>query len=650
MATKEERKPKKEGPTRITLLLDHYNKGKQDVDIRRTRHNGWNQTVDAYMSQLRESWPYQARVTDPRLRTTIVEKTGRLINSKLQGRLVPRKGSTIIGARLNNSILDFQWDAANFGGSMLEKVAMADQVTRLYGSAYALTFWDASKNSNDIKILNPNDIFIDFAANHIRNARWAIVREFTTVKQLEARGFNVKGLDFQQTPSDQRQNEYQDKVKLNKSLQDRTGQDLSNPTLIVATEYTPTTETVFLPKQAKILSERKNPSKHGLIPISQLRYYPLGDDVYGESEAEPVLSLQRGINAFLSGFVDEMNLAMRPPLKVLNNQYRKETIEFGPGAQWVVDSLNAVEEVNLGTNAINSFNTVYPALVAAFNTAMGDQSLGVSNISGRGEDKTATEVRSLQRQQISRDQYNQQYLGEFLKDIMMMWLSNNQQFLFDDPTQEAFVMKIVGKENIRDFQALKLDEVTIADEEFQEVAGLVRDNVQSVTDEQLDAVTKGISIPTFPAEDGSSDPKMKVEDNGEEAEITVHKIDLDGLFDYIPDVKSMALGADQELKDGREKAFEIATNPVVDQKLQLEGEKLSMKDLLVTMFEDNGIKDAERLFEPIEQAAQTLPGAPGGVEAGAGALGAPEVQGLPGVPPAVPAIPGAGQLPPTQGL
>ncbi len=634
--------------SQMNLLLDHYNKGKQDVDIRRTRHNGWNQTIDVYMQRIPKNWPYTSRVTDPRLRQTIVEKTGRLVNSKLQGRLVPRRNATILGARLNNAILEQQWDDADFGGSMLEKIAFSDEVCRLYGSTFAEVFWDDKKNSNDIKILNPNDVFIDFAATHIRNAKWAIIREFTTVKKLKDMGINVTKDMLSQTPSDQRSNEYQDPVKLNKSLEDRVGQDLSNPTLLVAREITPTSEIMFLPKQAIILRERKNPSNHGKINIAQLRYYPLGDDVYGEAEAEVVLPLARAINSFLSAFVDEMNNSGRPPLKVRSNGVRMETLVYGPGAKWIMNDLASVEQLQMGDSAIKSFNNVYPALVAAFNTAMGNQSLGISNITGRGEDKTATEVRDLARQQFSGDQYNQQYLGEYLKDIMMMWLANNQQFLFDDPDQEEHILRIVGKDKIRDLQALKLDNQEVNQEAFDEVTETIKANPAGTDDESIREVMEGISEPTVPATDGSNEPKLKVAENGEEAELTITKSDVDGIFNYIPDIKSMARGAGEEQKEGRLRAFELLQNPIITQNLQAEGQRLNTKELIVTMLEDNGVNDAERLFEPIEQ-AQAL-GEPGIVDqAASGAAipgGTPQEQGVPGVPAPLPVQPVPGGIPP----
>ena len=94
---------------KLNKLLDHYTKGKQDMDTRRTRKNGWNDIVNAYMGKLPKTWPYMSVVTDPVIRTAILEKNNRLINAKLQGRLEPREGGDMIKAKINNAILDYQW-------------------------------------------------------------------------------------------------------------------------------------------------------------------------------------------------------------------------------------------------------------------------------------------------------------------------------------------------------------------------------------------------------------------------------------------------------------------------------------------------------------------------------------------------------------
>lgn len=651
---------------KLQKLSEHYGMGVSEMDTRRTRKNGWNDVIDAYMSKLPTNWPHQAKVTDPRIRTAILEKTARLLNSKLQGRLVPREGGDVIKARINNALLEFQWDFANEGGSMQEKVAFTDQIARLFGGAFTLVYWDTSKDSNEIKLIDPRDIFFDGSATHIRNAKWVQVREWTTWDKIEDRGYNVnkwkrlaKAGDI---TADKQSTAYESIVKANKGIENRTGEydDPKNPVVEVVTEWTKDTCTIWLPKYDLIVYEGENPYIHKKIPVAQLRYYPLGDDIYGEPEAESVLGLSRAINFFLSGTIDELSMAIRPPLKLVKGQYRAETIEYGPGAQWIVNNPDAATQMALGRGAIESFNTIYPALIAAFNTAMGDSSLGVSNMpQGKFSDKTATEVRSLDVQQNSRDQYNQLYLGEFLKDIMLMWLSNNKQYLFDDESKKTHIIKIIGKDNIKFLQQMLMDEKDIPDYAMQQITDTLTQSPGAVSPEMLNNIVEDVAIPTNPVienpeaknpEDYQIRPKLKVMNQGEEAELTMTPEDLEGVYDYVPDVKSMGIGASQMLADARDKALTMILNPNILNILSQQGNQVNIKELLVSVLEDAGYRDAESIFENVQN--QTVTGAGGVNPTGAGAInaGTPPIGNVPngGVQAGIPAIsfgPGATGLP-----
>lgn len=604
---------------KVEILQTHYSKWTQINDTRRTRKNGWDDVISAYMGKLPPNWPYQSVVTDPVIRTTIIEKNSRLLNSKLQGRLIPREGGDLIKARINNALLDFQWDNAQEGGTMIEKVASCDQGTRLFGASFGLVYWDTKKDSNEFKPWDIRDIGFDPGANHIRNAKWVQLREWSTVDTLERRGFDVKKLKAMikrgEITSDRRQNAYNPQELSNKSIEDEQGTDIAFVTVEVVTEYTPKTCVAFLPKYNLIIKDAKNPYKHGKIPLAMLRYYPLGTDIIGESEVEGVIPLSRAINAVLCGTIDELNLATRPPVIAMSGQYRKESIVYGPGAIWEASNPDALRELQMGANAVQAFNTLYPALKAAYNTAMGDQSLGISNVSGAQEDKTATEVKALVSQQSNRDQNNQMYLAEFLKDIMMMWLSNNKQYLFDDPTKKFRILKIVGKQNIQALQAMRLDELDIPDYAINQIADTVMQNPEMVSEQDMMSVVDDVAMPTNsviinPQEEDPENyqikNKLEVSDTGEEAELYYTADDLadEQVLDYIPDVKSMAAGAGAMQQEGRQKAVELVLNPQVGQMLMSQGESLKIKELLVTLLEDIGYKDAEGLFQSNQMTPQ----------------------------------------------
>lgn len=635
--------PKKQNnEERIVLLMDHYLKGRDDMDSRRTRKNGWNECVKAYLNVLPDKWPYTSRVRDPRIRTAIIEKNGRLLNSKLQGRLVPREGGDMVKARINNAILDYQWDNAQVGGSMVEKVAMADLVTRVYGASFVFSYWDADKNCNEMKLIDPRDIFFDFSATHIKNAKWVQVREYTTIASLKERGFDVTDL---KGSSQVRANDYESVIKSSRSLEDKTGDDMSNPTVEFVTEWTEDEEVNFLPDYQRILRIRKNPYDHKRIPVSMLRYYPLGDDIYGESEVEPVISITRAINAVLCGYIDQMNLTINPVYKGIQGAYKQETITFSPGAMWAVNRQDAIEVMQMGSEAIQAFNSTYSTLVNAFNTAMGDTSLGISNTSGKAfSAKTATEVRNVAQQQNSRDQYNQLYLGEFLKDVMMMWQANNKQYLFDDPSQTYKIIQIVGKRQIQELQQSGLSDMEIPSDAMQTIADTIDANPEGVTPEMLQGITKDLRLPTNPvvtSEDPMEiKPKLDLGERGG-AKLYLEKEDLEGLYDYIPDVKSMAVGASEQMQEARKLAYEASNNPQTVAALQAQGKRLKMDEILVNLWEDAGYRDAESLIETINEQGSTNPtGAPIG-----GVMQQPNLQGGLG---SIPGIEGQGQIPQPQ--
>ena len=655
----------------MDLLMLRYNRGTQDMDTRRTRRNGWNDIISSYMGKLPANWPYMSMVTDPRIRTAILEKTARLLNSKLQGRVVPREGGDIIKAKIQNALLDFQWDFATEGGAMIEKVAQADQLSRIFGASFAQVYWDTEKESNEIKIIDPRDIFFDPSATHVRNAKYVMIREFTTVDQLEDKGYDVT--EFKRLvkagmlTSELKNTSYESIVKANKGLQDRVGEidDPKNPTVEVVTQYTEDETTVFLPRNSIILEQDKNKYKHGYIPVAQLRYYPLGDDIIGESEVECVMPLQKAINAILCGFLDEVNIRMRPPLKISSSGVRIDTIQYGPGAQWIMQNPNLVQQMEFSQSALSSFNTTYPALVGAFNTAMGDSSLGVSAVKGSFSDKTATEVKQLTQQQNSRDNYNQLYLTEFLKDIVMMWMSNNKQFLFDDPKKSHQILKIVGKSAIDELMALGLGGKDIPSHVMNAVSETVASNPGLVAPDQINQIGQDTTVPTNPVitnpeeinpENYDIKSKLDVTTPGQEAQLYMTKDDFEGVYDYIPDVKSMALGAGEMMKEGRTKVLEMALNPQTNQMMAQQGDSLKIKDVLIGAFEDAGYKDAESLFDKSNPAGVGLsngqPQLPGSVPPQAGAV-PPGIGGVGGVPPVSAPVPNgsfSGGLSQPQGL
>src|SRR6185312_6558525 len=323
----------------LSEVTRHYRDWTADMDKRRARPNGWDAVTDAYWGKLPNDWPYQSKVVDPRIRTSLIEKKSRLLNAKLRGRLVPRHDSDTadnIKAQIHNAFLDFQWDNATDGGTMLSKWGQMDQDTRMYASCFGITKWRHEERNgqvvfdgNEFYPIDVRDCGLDPSCDHIRNAKWFQHREWAKIEDMEEvndlpdgkklyPGLNLLKSRLSINSNDMRSTAYPNRALQNKGLIDRVGYDRSYPVIETVTEYRKDRWITFAPRYKVILRDIPNPYKHGKIPVVQLRYYKLTGDPLGESEVEPVLPLWKAIQAILCGFLDNMNIHNRPPLKILD--------------------------------------------------------------------------------------------------------------------------------------------------------------------------------------------------------------------------------------------------------------------------------------------------------------------------------------------
>src|SRR3990167_4489203 len=84
--------------------------------------------------------------------------------------------------------------------------------------------------------------------------------------------------------------------------------------------------------------------------------------------------------------------------------------------------------------------------------------------------------------------------------------------------------------------------------------------------------------------------------------LVVEPEDLEGDFDFIADVESMALNSGKDEQAGRDQAMKtILTSANTLQLLQQEDVKPKFKQLFIAWLIDNGFKDAEQYFESLKQ-------------------------------------------------
>ncbi len=597
----------------------HYTTAREDLDQRIERKNGFNDADRMFSSFLDEkSWPYRSTMFDPRPYTVIQEKSARLIGSKPKGRLVPREGGDTLGAYINNELLSYQWDDnSRLGETMLSKWIQVDQSTRKYGASFFLNKWryDIRKvkgknkvfyDGPDMIVCNPRDVLANPSYNTIQ--KWFQHREYMTINDLETVNDAARSepvyknidqlreamtLEAKASTSSRREIIYKNENKAMRGLNDWLGTDEAFKVVELVTEYRPDRWITFAPKYGVIVRDIDNPYDHGEIPAVMLRYYPLGDDLYGLTEFEPVSKNIKGINALWSQYIDNITTDLYPPLMINPVNVRMHTLDFAPEAKWLMNNPGQdVVRLQTSTAATNNFQAAYTIMVSSLLNAWGETSQGISNIDPLSGEKTATEVRDSAFTRNVRDNMNQLFLSDALKKQVMMWHSMNQQFMFSGTTARAKIIRIVGKDAIEFFNRMGLSDVRPTEEDTQRVA---------MGEMSMDDIPPGPRYSVL-SPDGEEIPKFQPDVNGEGGNLLVEPGDLMGSYDYIPDIETMRAPSDVDTEKQMTSLTALLTNPVITQGLAQEGVKPKYKDIIVRSIEATKIiKDAESLFEDLPQ-------------------------------------------------
>jgi hypothetical protein len=212
---------------------------------------------------------------------------------------------------------------------------------------------------------------------------------------------------------------------------------------------------------------------------------------------------------------------------------------------------------------------------------------------------------------------------------MLLWTSNNQQFLFSDPNKQTHLLRIVGEDNMKRFEELGMADTDLP----REVMSMLQERIEQsggMSDEELRMITKELEVPKKavilnPNEKDpmkyNVKPKFEKEEGGEYGKLYVTPEDMmDVTFDYIPDVKSMQLGEGETQANSRMRLLTILTNPGIEEKLAKEGKTLKISELVVKIMQDMGESNPQKFIEGIN--GPTNPNA-----ATMGNIGA---QGIPG--------------------
>ena len=634
----------------FTEVRSHYQMSRSDLETRIYRKNGFNDADKMFASHIDEqSWPYRSTMFDPRPYTVILEKSARLIGSKPKGRLIPREGGDTLGAYINNELLDYQWeDNSRLGQSMISKWIMMDQNVRKYGSSFALVDWHYECRNNkgkkevfydgpDMRVLNNRLVFANPSYEYIN--KWFQYGEFLTINDMESINDagrsepSYKNLDLLRDAVDDSAKVSGDKVdnpsknKAMKGLEDFMGQDEYNKPLLIITERRPDRWISVAIKHGVVVRDIPNPFKDGDLHVVHLKYYPLADDLYGVNELEPVAKQIRALNAHLSAYSDTIALALRPPVHINPLNVRMHTISWDPEAKWLMNNPNVdVQLMKMDTSITSNFQSVYQVLVGSLMTALGESSQQMSSINPNQDQNrvTAAEINNTATIRNARDNMNKVFLAEALKQQIMYWHTMNQQLMFTAKADKLKIIRIVGRDAIEFFTRQGLGDISPTQQDAEQIA-MGQMDPNSVAPGPRFAVPVGEDENGLPLEV----PKYMPDEAGGGGNLIIEPADLQGNYDYIPDIESMSAPSNQDIEQKLMSLLMTMTNPAIVQGLAQEGVRPKYKELLTRAIEStNVVKDADSYFEDIANTQM------GGVQANEGQIvggGVPAAAG--GVPP-----------------
>lgn len=618
----------------LSEVRRHFDDAKSELETRiMHRTQGFNEYDKAYRSYINDSqWPFNASVFVPLTFTSIFSKGTRLISNKVKGRLIASQFGNELGARIGTELLSAQYEDHDdfYEEPMVSKWLKMDQNARKYGASFGLCQWRRELNNEGKVIfdgptfepLDNRKVYLQPGTYSITESDYVIVEREMTLRSMKNANEAAKSrdedpyyknLDILEKASKSKRTDFNSN-SVNKDLRGLSETDSSvgdSRRFRVLTEYRRDTWITWVPDVGSdqemagtVIRVLKNPHKHSQIPIIRLVYMPIDDDIYGVSEMEAGLAIQKATNALVSGAIDAVSTELFPILKGSTNNVRWETIDWTPRAVWKMTNPSTdLIPFQSDNSFMNAFAEVYRILQASFAQAMGDTvSDGGSQLAQLGSnDKTATEIKDLALLRGSRDNLNKLFLSESIKKMYSFWWTMDQQYLTDDK-----VIKLVGRDALQFFIDAGLTGYKLEDDGYRMIAAFMDENMGITFQKayellEQEGALQPYMIPLYPSAE-KTQPKLQIEENGRSGFLTVNPKDLMGQYRFTVDLNTVGTPNDLQEATAMNQFVELVTKNV--QALAQEGYKPKMKELLETIAEKQKIHNADMFFERVQDAPQ----------------------------------------------
>lgn len=555
-------------------VTGHYENSKEYMsDLRST----WDDKEAMLLGSLKDSistGSTKSQIFDPRLSTIVFDRSARVMAQEHVGHSFAMSKNDIGKNKLMDLLTKYFNTQANEQFPMLTKLRLLDLYSLVYGSMFAIVPWRINTRKDyigpEMNLIPIRDVFPQ--PNVIFNdADYVQVRTFVSLEWLKAQDKDVwKNIDaieaeYKDTAGDTREGDEADSSHVERRFHPNMDVgDKAFPQIELITEYRHDKWITFSPRSikrkgstTKVVRVIENPDYvEGVLPVIKKDAFPLIDRAIGLGEFERGEALQKSINSLINLYMDGVKMSIFPPMQI-NPQAQglvASSIKMSPAAKWMVGRPNVdIQMTNLSPQGISTFNSTYGFLVGALNSQAGTSSVNEGDSVQSTIGKTPQAVQLLRQRENARDAWDRHMMDEAIKDIYTRWVN-----------------LIAGNME-------KTEQIRIFGPEIEDIARNYPD-----VNEMLDVST-----------------------SGKQATVKIGKKDIDAKYDYQVEAGStMKRDGAQEAQASRELLEVVLSNPDVIQRVEAEGKKINMAELMNRVFASSGIQDWDKIITDVEVGPQ----------------------------------------------
>ncbi|MGE5445186.1 MAG: hypothetical protein ACM3SR_11400 [Ignavibacteriales bacterium] len=374
----------------------------------------------------------KSQVNDPRLLTMSMERSFRVMSQLASGKVQALSKKDVGKSQFMDLILHkyIEPNASN-QYDLLTKLRLVDFYSLVYGSFGVLVDYvirddyvgpdfsmipirDLIPQPGRISIEDCDYVFVKSKVTRAWLAKrdkktWKNIDEILEASKGEKKASKSSGTDEKSYGEQNFGDEYAE-----------TGSKYAGINLV--TRYERDRWITFAPDYNLILRDIENPQKNGKIPVVVKHAFPLIDRFHGLGEFEKGMSLQYATNSLINLYLDGVKFSLFPPLLIDLPNVVQSTIKMEAAAKWVVKSKDAVSQLQVSPQGINTFQSTYQFLIAALMNQAGTSDTTVSSQTDPGLGKTPQALAMLNQRQNSRDVFDRFQMEKFVEKVYDLFM------------------------------------------------------------------------------------------------------------------------------------------------------------------------------------------------------------------------------------